>query len=211
MTNKSHKYLGAYHLIVLLVFLVTIFLTLIYRLPQATYIYIVASVLFYVHLVYLFLIIAQRKFVGEFIIRKQRHGRRPIAAFIFLIAVLGAMINGKVSYMILTVWGMLLIYDLTVRYYIKRNKPIGIVVDQGKIIFNQLHLSTRNLEELNGLSMNRMQSYLTLTFVHEKKAIIEMREYSKSDMKSLVEICLANSLYPPLVPDNVKNALDLET
>lgn len=113
--------------------------------------------------------------------------------------------------MILTVWGMLLIYDLTVRYYIKRNKPIGIVVDQGKIIFNQLHLSTRNLEELNGLSMNRMQSYLTLTFVHEKKAIIEMREYSKSDMKSLVEICLANSLYPPLVPDNVKNALDLET
>ncbi len=180
-------------------------LTIFVDVPFSNFIVIILTVIFWGFQVFEYYKIANIKFEGDLILRRQSKKVQPLLFFFAFIATRGFYLNDRINFLQLAVFWAIVIFEILIGIITKRLKPIGIIIKDNNLILNDSINTKRNLSQLNSLQLNGLTDEIKMTFVKEKKLYLKRSEYLALDIEDLISICIERSKEQLSISDNLKN------
>lgn len=151
-------------------------------------------ILFICNHIFLIKAIINRPMIGEIEVRKLREGPRYFLLILAIMSTLSIVLSRRQDiYMALTLW-IFIIANIVASQLYKKSKPMFLVVNDGKLIFNgSARLTKRNVESLTEIGLDAWTNKMIFSFNDSSALDIERGEYSDIELRSLVEYLIANS------------------
>ena len=94
------------------------------------------------------------------------------------------------------------IQNFIMMIFYKYRKPFTIYIKEDEFIFKNLFIQKRNITELTQINFDRINKTIKLNFESNSRIVIPIKEYSKEDMKEILDILIEKSKQKISVQEN---------